>query len=658
MRQGVFGRRLKKGFSVWMSWAFLMLLGFSTLPRAAAIDSVPEPVWWFGVAGAANLNFYGGTLQQLNSNLTTPVPFHKGFGVGLYLAPTVEYRPDSVWGGILQVGVDDRRGDFRNVTCPCGDTATLSAKPAYLSIEPSLRVAPFVGDFHVFAGPRVGFLWSPGRGEKTFHYTQGGVPTNADFSSMRRVVFSGQIGMGYDFTWAPENSRARIQLSPFISYQPPYGEAPRYTDHWGLETVRLGAALKFGLVPAQPENPKVLPPPRHLPDVGLTVQAPSTVISRRKIQETFPLRNYVFFEEGSSQFSDRYFTLTPAQAADFREEQLQDALPAEPTGRSRRQMTVYHNILNIIGDRLRRNPGATIVLRGNASQGPLLGKARAETVKHYLTEVFGIAGERIGTEGGGDLPYGHVSDSADLPLLRAEHQRVEILSHSPELLVQIGEGDHFMLKPVQLEGDAEGTDSVVFHAPGAERLASWHLEITDGRGVTRDFGPYTGNREALPAPMLLGENAWGAYTAGLVGRTADGDSLRRQAPFRLSRKNKGIYLTTRFAILFDFDQAAAVSSYEKFLTDVVTAQVPDSGVVFIRGRTDVVGETDHNFKLSQGRAEGVRHDLDAAVSASGRRDVGYQSSWTGEDPTLAPFGNASPEERSYNRTVIIDILPY
>jgi outer membrane protein OmpA-like peptidoglycan-associated protein len=650
---------LVSAFSILMLLNCPAILFAAELPVSAS-QTLPEtqPVWWFGVAGAANLNFYGGTLQQLNSSLMTPVAFHKGYGIGLYLAPEVEYRPDSVWGGILQVGYDGRRGTFNDVTCPCGEKAGLSAKPAYLSIEPSLRVAPFAGDFYLFAGPRVGFLWSPAGEEKTFHYTPQGSPaTNAKFSDMREVVFSGQIGLGYDFEWAPENSRNRFEFSPFVSYQPPYGEEPRSIDHWGLETVRVGAMLKFGRVSAPPEEAKVIPLQRHNVNIGFSVRAPDIVISEYKIQETFPLRNYVFFEEGSSEFSDRYVTLTSSQAAAFREEQLQDALPSEPRGRSLRQMVVYHNLLNIIGDRMRRNPTVTITLNGMSMQGPTLGRERAESVKRYLMKVFGIDASRILTAGIEEPPEGHTSGPEELAQLRAGNQRVEIESQSPEMLVQIGEGD-FMLKPVQLKGEAPGTDSVVFRAPGAEALMSWWLEITDDQGVMGRFGPYTGNRETLPAAMLLGEHSWKTYTAVLVGQMRDGDSVRKEASFHLSRKYEGIHLTTRFAILFDFDHATAVSSYQKFLAEIVTSQIPDSSTVYIRGRTDVVGLFDHNFKLSEGRAKSVESSLEASVSARGGHGVSYQSSWTGEDTTQAPFRNVFPEERSYNRTVIIDIIPY
>ena len=102
---------------------------------APPVETLREaPVWWFGGAAAGNLNMYWGTTQQLNDAFATPAAFHKGIGAGLYLAPVLEYRPGPMWGGILQIGYDDRRAAFYDVTCPCGENSTLKAKPSYISI--------------------------------------------------------------------------------------------------------------------------------------------------------------------------------------------------------------------------------------------------------------------------------------------------------------------------------------------------------------------------------------------------------------------------------------------------------------------------------------------------------------------------------------------
>ena len=75
-----------------------LILTCLQMPLQAQMDSVKytTPSWWFGVAGGANFNFYRGTTQQLNNDLTVPAAFLHGNGVGLYLGPLIEFhRPDS-----------------------------------------------------------------------------------------------------------------------------------------------------------------------------------------------------------------------------------------------------------------------------------------------------------------------------------------------------------------------------------------------------------------------------------------------------------------------------------------------------------------------------------------------------------------------------------
>jgi outer membrane protein OmpA-like peptidoglycan-associated protein len=629
-----------------------ILVGFAA-PSLAAAARDTVPAWWFGVAGAANGNRYDGTTQRLDPQTFTPVPFHKGGGLGAFAALALEYRPHPVWGAMLQLGYDDRRGDFDTVQCPCGERASLSATPAYLSLEPSLRVAPWGGALHLFAGPRVARLWNPSGDAVEYRYGREGISeTRGTFGRSRDWVWSAQVGAGYDVGWTPPGWRTRFEVSPFVSYQPWFGQNPRATPRdielWTVSTVRLGAVLKFGRLP-----------PSAPPSVGLTARAPARVVTRRTLHETFPLRDYVYFDAGSALPPPRYTALAPAEAAAFREEQLQDSLPAEPKGRSRRQLAVYHHLLNILGDRLRRNPGATLTLTGltGPSAGePALARARAESVKRYLTEAFGLDPARltVDTRPEPPLPLGRPRE--DLDRLRAESRRVEIGSRSPEMLVQVGEG--FMLKPVEIQGELEPSDSVTFLAPGAAALPEWWLDVANAEGAVRRFGPFTGERRALSGSMLLGASARDQYVATLQGRARNGALVQRQAAFSLHRRGDGAHRTTRFAILFDIDQARAVSSYEKFLRETVTAQMRDSAWVFIRGRTDLVGESDYNLRLSRDRAEGVRQVLQAETEArGGLRGVVFKPTWSGESPSQAPFGNDLPEERNYNRTVIIDILP-
>lgn len=244
----------------------ILVLSVPALLHAQGIR--PRPRWWFGGAGAANLNWYNGTAQILSDSLTTPVPFHQGSGVGPYLALGLEYRPNPVWGGMLYVGYDDRRGKWDDVVNPCDTcTASLSTTLSYISIEPSLRIAPFSSRFYVFLGPRVGINMA-----KTFTYKktdsagQQRQSAKDEWSAVRSTVVSGQVGMGYDISLSSPHDRTQVDLSPFVSFHPYFGQNPRSEENWAVTTVRAGVILKLGRshkepTPAAPTTPVVTPPP-------------------------------------------------------------------------------------------------------------------------------------------------------------------------------------------------------------------------------------------------------------------------------------------------------------------------------------------------------------------------------------------------------------
>ena len=104
------------------------------------------------------------------------------------------------------------------------------------------------------------------------------------------------------------------------------------------------------------------------------------------------MRNYIYFDEESIDISNRYVLLTKDQVKDFKEDQVELFAPnTELEGRSKREMTVYYNILNILGDRMGQNPNSTIVLVGSSENGPAEGKINGrQLLKNYLVDVFAI----------------------------------------------------------------------------------------------------------------------------------------------------------------------------------------------------------------------------------------------------------------------------
>ncbi|MGF1923036.1 MAG: OmpA family protein, partial [Bacteroidia bacterium] len=482
--------------------------------------------------------------------------------------------------------------------------------------------------------------------------------TDADFSEVRKTVVSGQVGMGYDILASSPSNPNKFLISPFVSYHPYFGQDVRNIESWSLQTVRAGIALKFGKGKSIAPTAVVATPPRGL-DVSFNVVAPKPIVYKQMVSETLPLLNYVFFDEGSATIPSRYTLLTKDQASTFREVQLQNANTAGNSLRASRQLETYYHVLNIIGDRMRANPTTTITLSGASLNGPTEGKAFATAIKDYLTNTFAINESRIATLGRTKplLPSEQPGGKKELTLLRAGDRRVDIESNSEALMMEVGGG---MMKPIQINATRynENDRKVIFNVGNAsEALTSYTIELTDQAGVVQRFGPFTKNQESIASEKILGANASNDYKVAMIGTTKLGTSVRKESTLRLQSQQEQVENTQRYSILFNFNKQNTAATYERFLTDVVAPLIADGSSVAIHGHTDIIGSEQYNLTLSNKRAQDGAQILKSALAKAGKNNVKIETSGFGEALDNAPFENNLPEERFYNRTVIIDITP-
>lgn len=643
----------------------LIFAGIQSPVQAQEVE-YSRPSWYFGVAGGANFNFYDGSTRQLTAAFTPPVTFHEGDGVGLFLAGNIEFhKPNTRLGFILQAGYDSRKGDFDRQITDCNCPADLSTDLSYITIEPSLRFAPAKGNFYLYAGPRFAF-----NQDKGFVYQQGIDPAfpnrvapadvEGDFSNIEETIISGQIGMGYDMQLSKATNKTQLVLSPFVAFHPYFGQYPRSIETWNLTTIRAGAVLKIGSGHRiTPEKVEVV-----IPEVGFSVVSPLNVPGEIRVTETFPLRNYIYFDDNSTEISKRYVLLNKDQVANFKEDQVELFAPSTAVaGRSKREMTVYYNILNILGDRMGKNPASTITLVGSSQNNAAEGKLMAESVKKYLVDVFAIDATRIAIEGRNKpkLAAEQPGGTRELVLLREGDRRVSVESNSPALLMEFQSGPDAPLKPVQiLPNQVAPVDSyVTFKVDGAdEAFSAWQMEITDENGVVQNFGPYTQEEVSIAGNTILGSKPEGDYKVKMIGTNKTGEIVTKESTAHIvawtpSKIEEGM----RFSILYEFDDANAIAMYDKYLTEVVAPKIPANAKVIIHGHTDVIGEETYNQTLSEKRANDVKTTLENSVAKLGTANVTYEVNGNGENESAAPFGNTSPEGRSYNRTVIIDVVP-
>ena len=424
----------------------------------------------------------------------------------------------------------------------------------------------------------------------------------------------------------------------------------------------MGAAFKFGV-----GRKITMPPPAPMEvtdaKVRFSVTSPRNIPVERRVRETFPLLNYVFFNLGSTEIPEGYVLLAKSQVKDFKEDQLEVFAPKRLSGRSNREMAVYYNVLNILGDRLGKNPTATITLVGSSEKGPEDGKAMAESIKRYLVGIFDIDASRIGIEGRDKpkIPSEQPGATQELKLLREGDRRVSIESSSPAMLMEFQSGPDASLKPVEINAvqQAPFDSYVVFNAQGAEvAFSSWSLDIRDEKGRVQTFGPYTREQVRIPGKSILGDRPEGNYKVTMIGLTKNGKTVKNETSVHMVRwtppqNEQGM----RYSVVFDFNASNTVVMYEKYLTEIVTPKIPRNATVIVHGYTDIIGDAVHNQKLSLARANDVKSILESSLSKAGRSDVRFEVFGFGEDESLSPFENTFPEERFYNRTVLIDIIP-
>lgn len=645
----------------------LLSIGIATGVKAQEIQRT-QPKFWIGVSGAANFNFYTGTTQTLNSSVKSPTAFHDGFGVRPYGSFLMEYRPNSVLGFMMNFGYDDRSAQFDDVLAPCNCPATLRTRLKYLTAEPSIRIAPFSNGFYVFLGGIVSYNIA-----NSFTYSQEIKPelnkfntTEGDFSDTKKVLIGGQVGLGYDILLSNQNDKTQVSISPFAAYIPYFGQSPRSSESWSISTARAGIAIKFGRGKELPLilKTEVLPTvvETKTPDVSLEVKTPKPLPNLHLVREILPLRNYIFFNQGNTNIPTRYILLTKEKATAFRETQLQDC-EKNSGSRSSRQLTVYYNILNIMGDRMRMNPTSNILLIGSsAGNGPEIGLANANSAKAYLVNIFGIDPSRIKTEGRSEplLPSVKAGATQELDLLKEGDNRVDIVSTSSELMLLVKGTSPLCLKPVEVKArdKTKTNEQVSVDVVGAkEAFKSWSVEITDQNNKKQNFGPFTSEHENISAEGLLIDNSAGTYKLVMTGETKTGKKITKESTFNLSREKDNDIEELRYSILFEFDNSNSVILYEKFLKEIVAPAIPANSKVIISGHSDKIGAEAYNLKLSKERAYDAQKNLEIGLLSLGTNGVVFETTGYGEDFTTAPFDNILPEERFYNRTVLIDIVP-
>ena len=389
------------------------------------------------------------------------------------------------------------------------------------------------------------------------------------------------------------------------------------------------------------------------PPKGTAALAPGRItVEEITTIDSSPMLNYVYFDEGQGVLPERYKQFARQEdTVQFSEKALRGGLDK------------YHNVLNVLGSRLRAEPNATIRLVGcNSHYGKERGRtdlsrARAESVRAYLQYMWGIAPSRMEVEVR-NLPK--VPSTSRIEEGRAENRRVEILCDAPGIL------DTVQSTYIEIRSDAESIE-LTPRFSAEHGLKSWEMEVFSDSGTvwtTRGDGapPAT---IVFPADMFTPEklSTFGTLKAKIAVVDAEGQAFETvTAPIAIDfiqlekqkAQNLGYMVEEKYAlILFDFDRAEIKERNAAIVEQIVARMTarPDAAVNIV-GHTDDIGKEAYNMKLSERRAKAVYNQIVSAMGDFGGRVVQY----SGVGPADPLYPNDLPENRALNRTVTVTLI--
>lgn len=629
------------------------VLSFLQSGHLSAQETEVPTSWRFGLQAGLNVNFIGTGYQNLIGPTEGSFISFKGVD-GTGFGPSVglfgEYKSRGWWGLQLRALYDSYSGTVTDESKPTKDE--FDVRMAYLTLHPALRLQ-LASDLYAVVGPTLSFNMT---GE--YDYRPGGSEdptlTNVEVPELNSMSFGAIAGFGYDIRTAASVSGLPLYISPFLEggwiLQQRGNSFPddqdKFDDTWSTVSLRIGAQFKLGIPDSTMDDS----------DQGISeaidLYVPQNGLRVLNVVEYFPMLNQVFFAPGSASIPARYQTLSSGEAATFNENNVlppsQNATTATKE-QAERQQSVYYNVLNIYGARLRDNQSVTMKLIGSAPEAGQ-GEAMAQSVKDYLVNTFGIDGGRLTIEGRDTprIPSGTARTPQEFrPLIDEENRRVELIP-----------GSQTIAKPVVIRAleDAPTDNDIVLMYNDNVKVQSWQVTIS-GEGKTTTFGPYSDPDQRILSSPILGENERGDFHADIIVNTEDGQVLTHSKDFELFRKpvdnSKTMY---RYQILFDYAQSDAVRSYESFLRTELTPRIEPKSGVYVIGFTDNIGPDATNLRLSKDRAKEAK-DILADELKKLRKNMPVQAIGYGEDDSRALFKNALPEGRFFNRSVIIESIP-
>ncbi|MBN1447328.1 MAG: OmpA family protein [Bacteroidetes bacterium] len=653
-------------FTIGTIIAVLLLVGAGTI-TAQDTNFRERALRWGGSLGF-NLNEASLGYQHLHEpfpNFDKPNTDNEkinGNGTGMYAGVMVEYLSRSWWGVQIRASYDMRNATVQDIyATPQTEFIT---RMAYLSFEPALRI-----DQHLI--PRLSFTAGPLiaanlTGTYDFKADVNGPVTSADMGVPDRSVVS--LGASFGTAYDVEIGRGRntsVFLSPFFDYSWIAAQRKANTtdtqnsvqDIWSTQTFRVG--LRVSWETRKPVDQNAYIPPYVAPDRSAAAPVPSknrfyailpngNTIQHKSVEGHFPVHPYVFFDKGSQEIPLRYTRLSKAEARDFSADDLGHFVKDENTDVQTNideLMIVYYNILNIYGDRMRKNPNTQVTLRSSDPES-WEAQTAANRIKSYLVDNFDIDANRIAIdleeprmESGSDQ-----TDPAYASMIDDENRRVKMVFTNANMYSSI---------PYTITDESPFENDMIINIENDVRFKSWRVSVT-GENRTLNAGPFYARTAALDLSPIMGDLREAEFKVAVTFSLQDGEQATESMEFKMYHGDM-VGNAKRYLMVFDYNESDAVRVYESRLRNDIVAGMESGNIVYVHGHTDVIGNDLGNQTLSQARADKVK-DIIVDELRGTRKDVKVIAIGIGKQQMKYTFDNSHPEGRMYNRNVFVEIL--
>lgn len=433
-----------------------------------------------------------------------------------------------------------------------------------------------------------------------------------------------------------------------------------YSQHSYQAGVTLSLLFDVTSDPSPP--PPSAPPQEVLPHTpvltasvgmyGIDGENSSAPSARIEVYETFfqqhaPLLPAIFFEQNRADFPERYIVTDPDGTADLSVDDLAgtDVLPMQ------------RHALNIVGLRMRQRSGAFLTVTGSvaADEDPLLARARAETVRSYLVDVWGIAPDRVRTGDGNGAIQRSSEETEDG---RNDNRRVEMASGDSMILASvvtsqmIREFDPPLVRIVpEFQAEAGirewsivvsqgGREAARYGGRGGDTLqridTQWRIDYTR---IDSSLSPLTAT--------LRVEDSTGAVAVAEAVLPMTMQHTHRVVDRRVEQSGDRERLAS-VLVGFRFGSAELGAENRRELKDVADA-VREGARITLTGYTDRIGEEGRNRELAGRRAANAAAELGKMLKERGVEGVTVNVSAEGVETER--FDNDLPEGRFLSRGV-------